>query len=62
MKKMASGMSSEDEEYEEHNVQNLPLEVVVQGWSGGLIYLFLEDWELARGALSCHLESSSDRK
>ena len=26
-----------------------------QGWSGGLIYLFLEDWELARVALSCRL-------
>ena len=49
---MSSGTSS-DEEYEEHNVKNLSLEVVEQGWSGGLVCL--ADWELGRVALSCHL-------
>ena len=43
------------EVYEEHNVGNLSLEVVEQGWSGWLINLCLEDWELARVAVSCHL-------
>ena len=43
------------EEQEEHNVGNLSLEVVGQGWSSWLINLFLEDWELARIAVSCHL-------
>ena len=55
MEEMSSGTTSEDEEYKEHNVGNLSLEVVEQGWSGGLVCLFLEDWELSRAALSCHL-------
>ena len=52
--RMTGEMSSDtsDEEYEEHNVENF--EVVGHGWSGG-VYLFLEDWELARVALSCRL-------
>ena len=41
-------------ECEEHNVGNLPLEVVGQGWSGWLVHVLLEDWELARVAVSCH--------
>ena len=45
----------EAEEYGEHNVGNVSLEVVKQGWSGWLVHLFLEDWELARVAVSCHL-------
>ena len=43
------------EEYEEHNVWNLSLEVLGQGWSGWLTNRFLEDWELAWVAVSCHL-------
>ena len=46
---MSSGTPS-DEEFEEHNVENAR-----QGWSGRLVDLFPEDWELARVALSCHL-------
>ena len=53
--KESSEGTSSDEEYGEHNVENLALEVVGQGGSGELVYLFLEDWELARAALSCHL-------
>ena len=50
-----SDMSS-DEGYDEHSVKNLSLslEVVGQGWSGRLVYLFLEDWELAHGAAIWH--------
>ena len=33
--------TSSDEEYEEHNVGNLSLEVVGQGWSGWLVHFFL---------------------
>ena len=54
MEVMSSGTSSE-EENEEHNVGNVSLEVVEQDWSGLLINLFLEDCELARIAVSCHL-------
>ena len=39
-------------EYFEHN---LAIEVVGQNWSSEVIFLFLEDWEVARMALSCHL-------
>ena len=52
---MSSGTSADDEECEEHNVENLALEVVGQGWSGGVVYLFHEDWELACLALICRL-------
>ena len=50
----SSAGTSSDEKYEERNVRNLSLEVV-EGWSGWLVHLFLEDWELARVASSCHL-------
>ena len=39
----------------EHNVGNLALEVVGQNWSSEVISLCLEDWEVGRVALSCHL-------
>ena len=45
----------EEDECEEHKVENLSLEVVGQGWSGWSVHLFLEDWELAWVAVSCHL-------
>ena len=45
----------EAQEYEEHNVGDLSLEVVGQGWSGWLVHLSQEDWELARVAVGCHL-------
>ena len=38
----------------EHNVGNLAIEVVGQNWSGEVISLFLEDWEVGRVAPSCH--------
>ena len=38
-----------------HNVESLALSVMVQDQSGEKISLFLEDWELARVALSCHI-------
>ena len=31
------------------------LESLGQTWSGELVALFVEDWDLARAALSCHL-------
>ena len=34
---------------------NLAVEVVGQNWSSEVISLFLEDWEVGRVALSCHL-------
>ena len=46
--------TSSSEMYE-HNVESLALEVIGQNWSGEMVSLFLEDWELARVALSCHL-------
>ena len=46
--------TSSDEEYVARNVETLSPEVVEHG---GLVHLFLEDWELARVALSCHLAS-----
>ena len=39
----------------EHNVDNFAIEVVGQNWSSEVISLFLEDWEVGRVALSCHL-------
>ena len=39
----------------EHNVESLALNVMRQDQSGENISLFLEDWELARVALSCHI-------
>ena len=41
------------EQYE-HNVASLAPYIIGQNWSGEKI-LFLEDWELARVALSCHI-------
>ena len=41
-------------EYCEHNIGNLALEVVGQRWSSEVIFLFLEDREVGRVALSCH--------
>ena len=38
-----------------HNVGNLAIEVVGQHWTSELISLFLEDWDVGRVALSCHL-------
>ena len=49
----------EAEEHEEHNVGDRSLEVVWQGWSGWLVRHFIEDWELARVALGCHLAFDS---
>ena len=42
-------------EHSEHNVGNLALEIVGQNWSSDVISLYLEDWEVERVALSCHL-------
>ena len=39
----------------EHNVGNLAIEVVGQNWSSEVVSLFLEEWEVGRVALSCHL-------
>ena len=41
----------------EDNVGNLALEVVGQNMSSEVISLFLEDWEVGRVALSCHLST-----
>ena len=42
------------EQYE-HNVESLALNIIGQIWSGEEISLFLEDWVLARVALSRHI-------
>ena len=39
----------------EHNVESLALNVIGQSWSGEKVSFFLEDWKLARVALSCHI-------
>ena len=39
----------------EHNVESPALNVMEQDQSGEKISLFVEDWELARMALSCHI-------
>ena len=52
------GERSEDtssEAYYERNVDNLAIEVVGHNWSSEVISPFLEDWEVGRVALSCHL-------
>ena len=52
------GKRSEDtpsEQYCEHNVDNLAIEVVGQKWSSEVISLFLKDWGVGRVALSCPL-------
>ena len=54
MEVISSGTSS-DEQNEEHNVGNLFLEAVGQGWSSTLTDGFLEDYERARVAVTCNL-------
>ena len=39
----------------EQNVESFALNAMVQDQSGERILLFLEDWELARMTLSCHM-------
>ena len=48
----SEGLSSYD--FREHTVESLVLRVIGQSWSGEKVFVFLEDWELARVALSCH--------
>ena len=42
------------EEYE-HNNECWAIEVVGEDWSSEVVALFLEDWELGRVALRCHM-------
>ena len=49
----SEGLSSSD--FCEHNVESLALNVIGQSWSGEKVSFFLEDWKLARVALSCHI-------
>ena len=49
----SEGLSSSDSR--EHNVESLALNVIGQSWLGEKVSLFLEAWELARVALSCHI-------
>ena len=49
----SEGLSSSDSR--EHNVESLALSIFGQNWSGEKISLFLENWELARVALSCNV-------
>ena len=52
------GEGSEDTssvEYYEHSVDNLAIEVVGQNWSSEVISRSLEDWEVGRVTLRCHL-------
>ena len=50
----ASDTSCGGEEYE-HNNKCRAIEVIGQDWPSEVVALFLEDWELGRVALSCHL-------
>ena len=50
----ASVTSGDDEEYG-HNHECRAVEVMGQDWSSEVAALFLEDWELGRVALSCHM-------
>ena len=50
----ASVTSGDDEEYG-HNNKCQAIEVIGQDWSSEVVALFLEDWELGRVALSCHM-------
>ena len=47
------GLSASD--FREHNEESLALHVMGQNWSSEKVSLFLEDWELARVALRCHV-------
>ena len=49
----SEGISSSEQR--EHNVESLALNVMVLDQSGEKISLFLEDCEVARVALSCHV-------
>ena len=49
----SEGLSSFD--FLEHTVDSLALDVLGQHWPGEKVSLFLEDWKLARVALSCHM-------
>ena len=42
-------------EVQEDNNECKAIEVTGQGWSTEVVALFLEDWELGRVALSCHM-------
>ena len=42
-------------EVQEDNNECQAIEVSGQGWSSEVVALFLEDWELGRVALSCHM-------
>ena len=44
----------------EHNVDNLAIEVVEQKWTSEVISLFMEDSDVGRVALSCHLSMDLD--
>ena len=50
----ASVTSCDDEEYR-HNNECRAIEVIGQDWSCKVVALFLEDLELGRVALSCHM-------
>ena len=39
----------------EHNNESRVIEVIGQDWSSEVVAPFLEDWELRRAALSCHM-------
>ena len=54
-KEWAGSEDASSLEYYEHNVGNLAVKVVGQHWSSEVNSLFLEDWEIGRVALSCHL-------
>ena len=56
----ASVTSGNDEEYG-HNNECRAIEVIGQDWSSEVVALFLEDWELARVALSCHMAMNEGR-
>ena len=49
----SEGLSSSD--FREHSVGSLALHVIGLNWSTEKVSLLLEDWELARVALSCHV-------
>ena len=49
------GAGTSSSEQCEHNVESLALNVLGPDQSDDKISLFLEDWELARVAWSCHI-------
>ena len=42
----------------EHNDECRAVEVIGQDWSSQVVGLLLEDWEVGRVALSCHIHGS----